>query len=288
MEGSFEGFLEKNLKETHVGIPRDLSGQISVGTPKRISEVIPGAISGEKCLEKFLEESQVKFRVESEVIPGKILGVMVEYSKQYLVESLEEYLVEIEENLHNGLNVAHEVVIALEKIIFFSVGKINNKPEVNQGKRVVTQLVQPFYNSGRRVTFDNFFTSIPLAEDLRSNGFYSIGTLRSNKRELPKEFLPDKKTPAGTAKYAYHNRMMIASWTEKKGKSVLFLSTDPATLPDGNINIENMPPVKSTDVQQPTPMVTFISIINGLIIIKFYFLGETKRRKSIQFLEGRS
>lgn len=65
MEGSFEGFLEKNLKETHVGIPRDLSGQISVGTPKRISEVIPGAISGEKCLGKFLEESQVKFWVGS-------------------------------------------------------------------------------------------------------------------------------------------------------------------------------------------------------------------------------
>lgn len=138
----------------------------------------------------------------------------------------------------------------------FILGKINNKPEVNQGKRVVTQLVKPFQNTGRRVTFDNFFTSIPLAEDLLQNGFYSVGTLRSNKREIPTDFIPDRQTPAGTAKYAYHDHMMLVSWTQKKGKTVLFLSTDPSSLPIAE-NDENKPPGTSKD----TTSVQVVNII---------------------------
>ena len=38
--------------------------------------------------------------------------------------------------------------------------------EVGQGARVVEQLVETWRRSGRNVTADIFFTSIPLAEDL--------------------------------------------------------------------------------------------------------------------------
>ena len=38
--------------------------------------------------------------------------------------------------------------------------------EVNQGARVVKDLVKEIEHSGRNKTYDNFFTSIPLARDL--------------------------------------------------------------------------------------------------------------------------
>lgn len=56
--------------------------------------------------------------------------------------------------------------------------------EINQGLRVVTVLVAPYYGSGRGVTTDNFFTSIPLVNNLTLTG-----TIRSNKREIIQVFL---------------------------------------------------------------------------------------------------
>ncbi|XP_058828335.1 uncharacterized protein LOC131688184 [Topomyia yanbarensis] len=125
--------------------------------------------------------------------------------------------------------------------------KIDKKPEKNQGKRVVTQLVQPFANSTgppkRRVTFDNFFTSVQLVDDLFANGFYSIGTLRSNKKEIPKEFLKQRSIAPGTVKFGFNDKKMLVSWTEKRNKTVLLLSTDPSAMPSCDMiknNIENL------------------------------------------------
>ena len=49
--------------------------------------------------------------------------------------------------------------------------------EVGQGAHVVKELVAPWYRSGRNVTADNFFSSIPLAEDLLENGLTYVGTI---------------------------------------------------------------------------------------------------------------
>ena len=57
--------------------------------------------------------------------------------------------------------------------------------EVKQGARVVKQLMAPWRRSGRNVTPDNFFTSIPLAKDLLKGGLTYVGTLRSNKPHMP-------------------------------------------------------------------------------------------------------
>lgn len=118
------------------------------------------------------------------------------------------------------------------KYVYLFIGKVDNKPEKNQAKRVVLQLCSPFFNTCRRVIFDNFFTSIPLARELLQHGMVSIGTLRMNKKEIPKDFLPTKATCAGSLIYGYSDEMMLVSWTEKKNKSVLFLSTDDAAKPD--------------------------------------------------------
>ena len=46
-------------------------------------------------------------------------------------------------------------------------------------------MVEPLYSSGRGVATDNFFTSVPLAEELLSNRLPLIGTVRKNKPDTP-------------------------------------------------------------------------------------------------------
>ena len=46
------------------------------------------------------------------------------------------------------------------------------------------ELNKPYHHTGRNVTYDNWFTSVPLANDLLDNcGLTSVGTLQQNKAE---------------------------------------------------------------------------------------------------------
>ena len=51
---------------------------------------------------------------------------------------------------------------------------------------VVLKLIEPFTGAGRNVTTDNFFTSKSLASKLLEKRTTLVGTIRANKRELPK------------------------------------------------------------------------------------------------------
>lgn len=119
------------------------------------------------------------------------------------------------------------------------------KAKKNQGRRVVLDMVEKFKETGRRVFFDNFFTSVPLCEDLLSIGFTSVGTLRANKREIPDEFLVYKKKKldvqreVGSCLQAYHENIMLTSWIPKVGKNILLLSSDPDAMEKETDKIEN-------------------------------------------------
>ena len=64
------------------------------------------------------------------------------------------------------------------------LGKQGNQPETGLAQ-VVETLSRPLYNSHRNVTFDNFFTSVPLASSMLRNGLTTVGTLRANKPQIP-------------------------------------------------------------------------------------------------------
>lgn len=66
------------------------------------------------------------------------------------------------------------------------LGKRGNAPEKQQGQRVVKDLTDMWKNSGRCVTTDNFFTDITLAEELLDSKIFLVGTVRKNRRDLPK------------------------------------------------------------------------------------------------------
>ena len=74
------------------------------------------------------------------------------------------------------------------------LGKIGQTPQVNLGRTTAFQICAPYFGNGRNLTVDNFFTDIELCDMLERQKMTLVGTVRRNKRFLPKEFKDPKKT----------------------------------------------------------------------------------------------
>ena len=98
--------------------------------------------------------------------------------------------------------------------------------EVGQGARVVKQLVAPWRRSGRNVTADNFFTSIPLAEDLLKDGLTYVGTIRSNKPHIPDAMKANSTRQVNSSLFGFNDQATLVSYVPKEKQAVLALSTN--------------------------------------------------------------
>ncbi|KRZ66940.1 PiggyBac transposable element-derived protein 4 [Trichinella papuae] len=103
-------------------------------------------------------------------------------------------------------------------------GKMGPRPERDQGRRVVLDLVQGL-EKGYGVTTDNFFTSLPLARDLLSQGKTLTGTIRWMRKEVPSCLRPNQTDALHSSKFLFTEDAMLASYVPKKGRNVILLST---------------------------------------------------------------
>lgn len=104
-------------------------------------------------------------------------------------------------------------------------GKENGKPEKNQGKRVVHDLVG-ILGKGYGITTDNFFTSLELAEELLDKNLTLCGTLRKNKTFIPKEFLPAKNRTLYSSLFGFQPEITLVSHVTHANKCVVLLSSE--------------------------------------------------------------
>ncbi|XP_042911628.1 piggyBac transposable element-derived protein 4-like [Parasteatoda tepidariorum] len=58
-------------------------------------------------------------------------------------------------------------------------------PNVPLSEYVVLRLISPYENKGRNVTTDNFFTTLKLAEALKSKYTSLVGTVKRSRKEIP-------------------------------------------------------------------------------------------------------
>lgn len=100
-------------------------------------------------------------------------------------------------------------------------------PPGSSSEFYVDRLVQTIKNTNRNVTFDNWFTTIPLMSKLAHEGLTAVGTVRKNKRQLPADFCDPhfKKRKVGSSLFMYHNDMTAVSYKAKSNKVVCLLST---------------------------------------------------------------
>ncbi|XP_035664217.1 piggyBac transposable element-derived protein 4-like [Branchiostoma floridae] len=97
--------------------------------------------------------------------------------------------------------------------------------EIGQGARVVKELTYLWRRTGRNVTADNFFTSIPLAEDLWEDGLTYVGTIRSNKPHIPEVMKAANHKEVNSSMFGFQDQLTLTSYVPSKGKAVLVLSS---------------------------------------------------------------
>lgn len=101
----------------------------------------------------------------------------------------------------------------------------------NSAYSVVKRCAEPITKSGRNITMDNFFSSVPLFNELFTNHrTTAIGTLRKNKPQIPPLFLETKGRPSPSSLFAFGrvpNRCTIVSYIQEKKnkKNVILIST---------------------------------------------------------------
>lgn len=91
---------------------------------------------------------------------------------------------------------------------------------------VVKRLVDPVKGSKRNITFDNWFTSYPLMIELLDDyHLTSVGTVRKNKKHIPRKLLTTKKRAVYSSLFAFQPKITAVSYTPKKNKNVILFST---------------------------------------------------------------
>lgn len=91
---------------------------------------------------------------------------------------------------------------------------------------MVLDMVEGLEGSGREIVTDNFFTSAELADMLYGKKLLLTGTMRHNRTELPKDFLPNRAKQEGSVMVAHNGQKTLTSFACAKNKAVILLSTN--------------------------------------------------------------
>ena len=104
--------------------------------------------------------------------------------------------------------------------------------------RVVIQLMAPYVDKGYRLFVDNWYTSVPLFLELERRGILACGTVRGNKKFLPKDIVNPsneqvKRLQRGESLFRQSGNLVCITWKDKK--FVHLLSTIPEGLDIGQV-----------------------------------------------------
>lgn len=108
----------------------------------------------------------------------------------------------------------------------------NNNRSPGISHDLVMRLCEKYLDIGTNITMDNFFTGLPLAKSLMERNTTLVGTIRSNKRELPKRFASveaAKKRAVFSSAFCFSEECQLVSYISHSKKNVLLLTTAHAT-----------------------------------------------------------
>ena len=146
-----------------------------------------------------------------------------------------------------GKFVTHTMVIAstlMSTLVVLQVQGVMRPAKSSWAKKTVLKLTEKHCDKNYHVYFDNYFTGVPLPEELLQRGTCGCGTMRINQKGLPQELQPaikDKKgkenalcfakTKKEHLKKSGHTVMFqkgqvsVVAWIEKKGRKVVVIAS---------------------------------------------------------------
>ena len=179
------------------------------------------------------------------------------------------------------------------------LGKDTQRPKSQSlTEYVVTKLAEPFLNEGRNITCDNFFTSVKLANSLKSKKTTIVGTMNKIRREVPKA-IKTMKLPLYSTRIFKNEGITLTVYQGKPSKNVLVLSSvhkavpisdTPKKLPESVVyynhtksgvdNIDQMARLYTTKVaSRRWPLQVFYNILDFAAINAKIVYNETNGTK---------
>ena len=118
--------------------------------------------------------------------------------------------------------------------------KENGVVQTDLGRKSVMGLMEAFFDKGYKLYMDNYYSSVPLFEDLERRGTLACGTVRSNRKGLPKDITDVhneeiKGLKRGESVYRQKDTITCVGW--KDSKMVYMLATTPVN-PACNSEVE--------------------------------------------------
>lgn len=149
-------------------------------------------------------------------------------------------------------------------------GKENGVVQTDLGRKAVMGLMESYLDKGYKLYMDNYYTSVPLFQDLEGRGTLACGTVRSNRKGLPKDITDVhneevKALKRGESVYRQKNTITCVGW--KDSKMVYMLATTPLS-PTSNVEVERSVKVgnkwQKTAVSQPSVISDYNQNMGGV------------------------
>ena len=133
--------------------------------------------------------------------------------------------------------------------------------------KVTKELGSVFYNTGRTLTMDNYFTSLSTTEFLVERNLGVIGTIRSSKTFLPLNFVKHDKRPLHSSEFAFRPNMMLVSYVAKEKRVVNLITT-----------VHNTTAVVEDNNNKPEPVIRYNKTKGGVDLMDQKVTSYTSTR----------
>ncbi|KAG0722934.1 Acid ceramidase [Chionoecetes opilio] len=130
---------------------------------------------------------------------------------------------------HEYITVDACLLLAYRGIPYLGKQGTHARVGENLGHTFTRDLTRPYHHTNRNVTVDNWFTSVPLIQDLLHNcGMTLVGTVKGNKKEIPIMMKEKSNRVPGTSAFLFTNDISLVSYvpdTATAKKTVLLMSS---------------------------------------------------------------
>lgn len=156
-------------------------------------------------------------------------------------------------------------------------GKTDHSGVNSLSKTVVLELCQDYLNEGRTIVTDNFYTSLELATDLLKKKTHLVGTIRKNRKGLPKNVVTARLKKGEIIGKENNTGIVVMKWKDQR--DVLALSTyhNLDIVPTGKRNRKNV------EISKPKLILDYNKGKSGIDLSDQMASYSTPIRKSIRW-----
>jgi hypothetical protein len=142
---------------------------------------------------------------------------------------------------------------------------------------VALELSQPYLNVGRTLVTDNFYTCIPLAQNLLDAHTHLVGTVRSNRKGLPVAVTTARLKRGEVIARENSHGIVVLKWKDKGDVTMLSTKHGSGVVDTGRKNRQN------EAIKKPEMIVYYNSVKQGVDISDQMSSYHSPVRKSIRW-----